>query len=226
MPGRTIAISDIHGCFTALDVLLRELAPAQEDLLVVLGDVIDRGPDSRSCIDRLLELRGACRLIHLMGNHEEMMLDALAGGQWAQAWPQYGGAEMLASYGGETDQIPDAHLDFIKSGKDYYEENETIFTHATINPAWPMEQQTAHYLRWNRMTGREAPHVSGKRVVCGHTAQSKARPLVIEGWACIDTCGYCPTGAVSALDIGSDLLLQADQQGELRGPVALSEFAR
>ncbi len=55
MPGRTIAISDIHGCFTALDLLLRKLAPTQDDLLVVLGDVIDRGPDSRSCIDRLLE---------------------------------------------------------------------------------------------------------------------------------------------------------------------------
>lgn len=226
MPGRTIAISDIHGCSTALEVLLREIAPQTDDVLIVLGDVIDRGPDSRSCIDQLLELRQRCRLIHLMGNHEEMMLDALAGGQWAQAWPQYGGVEMLASYGGGADQIPDEHLDFIKSGKDYYEIDGTVFTHATINPAWPMEQQTAHYLRWNRMTGREAPHVSGKRIVCGHTAQKGARPLVIEGWACIDTCGYCPKGSVSALEIGTDLLIQGDQQGALRGPVPLSEFAR
>lgn len=224
MPGRTIAISDIHGCSTALDVLLRELRPSSEDLIVVLGDVIDRGPDTRSCIDHLLELRTRCRLVCLMGNHEEMMLDALAGGQWAQSWLAYGGAQMLASYSGRTHQIPDEHLDFIKAGKDYYETNSTIFTHATINPAWPMEQQTSHYLRWNRMTGREEPHLSGRQVVCGHTAQSKARPLVIDGWACIDTCGYCPNGAVSALEIETQTLYQADQSGRFRGAFPLTEF--
>lgn len=226
MPGRTIAISDIHGCSVALEALLREISPQTDDVLVVLGDVIDRGPDTCSCIEQLLELRQHCRLVHLLGNHEEMLLDALSGGQWSHGWLQYGGTEMLASYGGGTDRIPETHLDFIKSGKDYYEVDETIFSHATINPAWPLEQQTAHYLRWNRMTGSEAPHVGGKRVICGHTAQKGARPLVIEGWACIDTCGYCPQGAVSALDVGADLLIQADQQGELRGPFPLSTFAR
>lgn len=224
MPGRTIAISDIHGCSTALDVLVRELSLTADDTAVVLGDVIDRGPDTRACIDRLLALRGECRLVHLLGNHEEMMLDALAGGQWSQSWLVYGGTQMLASYNGGTHLIPDEHLDFIKSGKDYFETETTIFSHATINPAWPMEQQTAHYLRWNRMTGNEAPHVSGKQVVCGHTAQSKARPLVFDGWACIDTCGYCPNGAVSALEIETQTLYQADQSGQFRGTFALAGF--
>lgn len=225
MPGRTIAIGDIHGCDVALDALLRELAPAPEDTLVQLGDVIDRGPNSRGCIDRMLELRSQCRLVHLLGNHEEMFLDALAGGLWSNAWPGYGGREMLVSYGGALDAIPSAHLDFIKAGKDYFEVATDIFAHATINPALPLEQQSAHFLRWSRLTGRVAPHVSGRRVLCGHTAQNSGRPVVFDGWVCLDTCAYCEQGALSALVLGDDLLYQADQRGTFRGVFSLTDFA-
>jgi serine/threonine protein phosphatase 1 len=224
MRGRTIAIGDIHGCDAALAVLLRELAPTTDDTVVVLGDVVDRGPDTRACIDRLLELRESCRLIHLMGNHEEMALDALAGGLWSQAWPKYGGDEMLASYGGSFDDIPPVHLDFIRSGKDYFETESTIFAHATIRPDLPLEQQSIHYLRWNRLTGREQPHESGRRVVCGHTAQPDGRPVVFDGWVCLDTCAYCPRGVLSALVIEDDVLYQADQSGAARGPTPLADF--
>lgn len=224
MSERTIAIGDIHGCDVALDVLLRELAPRPDDLIVVLGDVIDRGPNSRACIERLLELRRACRFVHLLGNHEEMMLDAISGGAWADAWPAYGGREMVASYGGSLDGIPLQHLDFIASGKDFYEMEEVIFAHAAINPAWPMDQQTAEYLRWNRLTGHEAPHVSGKPIICGHTAQRNARPLVFPGWICIDTCGYCARGALSALVLEEQNIYQATQQGGFRGAVPVDRF--
>jgi serine/threonine protein phosphatase 1 len=225
MRGRTIAIGDIHGCSTALDALLRALAPAGDDTLVVLGDVVDRGPDTRGCIDRLLDLRKQCRLVHLMGNHEEMALDALAGGGWSQAWPAYGGDEMLASYGGSFDGIPPEHLDFIRSGQDFHQTESTIFAHAAVSPLWPMERQTDHYLRWSRLTGREPRHESGRRVICGHTAQPDGRPVVFDGWVCLDTCAYCPRGALSGLVVDDDLLYQADQAGATRGPVPLAEFA-
>jgi serine/threonine protein phosphatase 1 len=224
MRGRTIAIGDIHGCDAALEVMLRALAPTADDTVVVLGDVVDRGPDTRACIDRLLNLRDHCRVIHLMGNHEEMTLDALAGGGWSQAWPRYGGNEMLASYGGTFESIPPEHLEFIKSGLDYCETEDTIFAHAAIRPDLPLDRQTAHYLRWNRLTGREQPHISGRRIICGHTAQPEGRPVVFDGWVCLDTCAYCPRGVLSALEVESDNLYQASQAGELCGPVPLAEF--
>lgn len=224
MTARTIAIGDIHGCDVALNILLDELAPRPEDFVICVGDVIDRGPNTRGCIDRLLQLRDQCRFMHLMGNHEEMFLDAISGGEWSDSWPQYGGREMLASYGGSVEDIPPEHLDFIKSGKDYYESDSIIFAHAAINPAWPMDRQTAHYLRWNRLTGHEAPHVSGKPVLCGHTAQRDARPLIFPGWVCLDTCAYSLRGALSALVLEDQTIYQATQWGKFCGVVPAAEF--
>ena len=73
---RIIAIGDIHGCSTALDAILRLVEPGPEDTVVTLGDYIDRGPDSKGVLDLLLRLKSRCHLVPLMGNHEEIMLDA------------------------------------------------------------------------------------------------------------------------------------------------------
>ena len=74
---RTIAIGDIHGCLAAFDALLAAIEPTQQDILVPVGDYIDRGPDSKGVIDRLIELKEKTVLFPLMGNHEEMMLGVL-----------------------------------------------------------------------------------------------------------------------------------------------------
>lgn len=224
MSARTIAIGDIHGCDVALDVLLRELSPTSEDTVVVLGDVVDRGPETRVCIDRLIQLQRECRLVMLLGNHEEMFLDALAGGEWSRAWPGYGGREMLDSYGGGFDDIPDEHLQFIKSGRDCYETESEIFSHAALNPALPPDLQDAHHLRWNRLRGFEQPHISGRRIICGHTAQSSGRPLVFDGWICLDTCVYGRRGALSAIELPGDLIYQSEQSGAFLGSFTPDEF--
>lgn len=225
MSARTIAIGDIHGCDVALDTLLCELAPTTEDTVVVLGDVVDRGPDTRGCIDRLLELGESCRLISLLGNHEEMFLDALSGGQWSRAWLGYGGREMLDSYGGKFEDIPEEHLEFIQSGSDFHETDSEIFAHAALNPVWPPERQNAHFLRWNRLSGTEERHVSGRRIICGHTAQSSGQPLVFDGWVCLDTCVYGPQGALSAIELPGDEVYQADQGGAFLGVFPLDTFS-
>jgi serine/threonine protein phosphatase 1 len=220
--GRTIAIGDIHGCDVALETLLEMIEPQPDDLIVVLGDVIDRGPDSRRCIEQILELRQRVRLVHLMGNHEEMMLDAMYGGEWKTHWPSYGGHEMLASYGGSFDEIPEEHLAFIKNSKDFFEIESHIFVHGYLRPQVMPEQEEAMWLRWARFQPTDAAHLSGKRVICGHTAQSKGRPVVCPHYVCIDTCAYCPEGFLSALDVESDVLWQASQSGSVRGPMPLA----
>ncbi|MCH1441205.1 MAG: metallophosphoesterase, partial [Rubripirellula sp.] len=77
MSERLIAIGDIHGCKIALEHLLESIHPTSDDTIVTLGDYIDRGPDSRGVIDRLIKLGGETRHVGLMGNHEEMMLEVV-----------------------------------------------------------------------------------------------------------------------------------------------------
>ena len=222
--GRTLAIGDIHGCDTALEVLLRELKITPEDTVITLGDVIDRGPDSKRCINLLLELKTRCQFRHIMGNHEEMMLDALYGGEWADAWPRYGGMEMLHSYGGSFSGIPDEHLEFMRNGQPYIETDTTIFSHASIRGEYPLEMQDKHWLRWSRIGRHCVPHYSGKRVICGHSAQESGLPLILPGWVCIDTCVYGDGGALTAIDVDNDLIYQAEQSGQYRGCHPLEDY--
>ncbi len=221
MSGRTIAISDIHGCDTALTLLLKELSIQETDTVVILGDVIDRGPGSRQCIEQLLALRKQCRLVLLMGNHEEMLFDAMQNGRWADSWLLYGGREFLDSYGGDFNRIPVEHLDFLRNGKDYFATDSTIFVHGFLRWNVPVEQESARYLRWERYRPGLPPHVSGKRVICGHTAQSEGRPVGNENWLCLDTCAYCPHGRLSALEVDTETLWQSSQQGDTLGPIPL-----
>jgi serine/threonine protein phosphatase 1 len=222
--GRLLAIGDIHGCDVALETLLHELAPGADDTVVVLGDVIDRGPDTRRCIDILLDLQKSSQLVSILGNHEEMFLDALAGGSWSTTWLQSGGAEMLESYDDSIENIPTEHLDYIHSMRDYFESEWDLFVHATPHFDIPISEQPPEFLRWNRLTGREPPQSSGKRVICGHTAQRSGVPLVFFGWVCLDSNAYGPHGALSGLDVHADVIYQAEQSGTYRGQFPLSVF--
>src|SRR3954468_23645731 len=116
MPGRTIAVGDIHGCSKALDSLIDAIRPRPEDTIVTLGDYINRGPDSRGVLDRLIDLGGRCRLVPLPGNNEEMLFVALAGRYRPDYFLGVGGYATLDSYGPGLDLslIPDGHIKFLK----------------------------------------------------------------------------------------------------------------
>lgn len=72
---RILAIGDIHGCSIALDSLLAAVVPQPEDKIITLGDYVDRGPDTKGVIDRLIALHATGQLIPLRGNHEQIMLN-------------------------------------------------------------------------------------------------------------------------------------------------------
>jgi len=215
VPGRTLAIGDIHGCHTALDTLLDQLKIHADDTVVLLGDVVDRGPGTRQVIERLLELQSQCRLVFVRGNHEEMLLDGIEGeGRYWNIWLMNGGWEALQSYGGER-QIPEPHVEFLRSSIDYFETEKEVYVHANLEPGVPLEVQTAEWLRWTRFTGREPALPTGQRVVCGHTPQSSGLPTRTAGWACIDTLAFA-AGWLTALDVETEEIFQADQQGRFR----------
>ncbi len=223
MSGRTLAIGDIHGCGVALDVLLSKMELTPDDTLVVLGDVVDRGPSTREVIDRLFETRQICNVIFIKGNHEEMMLNAVETGERIEDWKQFGGEETLQSYGGDIEKIPQEHLNFLEAGLDFWQTDSDIFVHANLEPDISLDEQTSEWLRWTRLTGFEKPHPSGKRVICGHSSQFSGVPAILEGWVCIDTWVY-GAGALTCLDVATGELYQSQQSGAYRDGIHLDDF--
>ena len=223
MSGRTLVIGDIHGCNRAFDVLVSNIRLMSDDIVVVLGDVVDRGPGSKQTIDRLLEIERFCEMVLIKGNHEEMMLNAMSSGEWFADWLQFGGSDTLKSYGGEPQNVPEEHLDFLAAGLDYWETDSEIFIHANLEPEIPLAEQSPDWLRWTQITGVEKPHPSGKTVICGHSAQRSGVPTVWPGWICIDTCVY-GGGALTCLNVESGELYQSQQNGAYRDGLGISDF--
>ncbi|MBY0512714.1 MAG: serine/threonine protein phosphatase, partial [Gemmataceae bacterium] len=84
---RVLAIGDVHGCLEPLDALLDWVRPGPDDTVVTLGDYVDRGPDTKGVLDRLIGLkREGLRLVCLRGNHELMMLAAREGRGDLRMW--------------------------------------------------------------------------------------------------------------------------------------------
>jgi len=212
-PGRTIAIGDIHGCARALEVILDAIVPDPGDVIITLGDYIDRGPQSRQVIDRLLRLEQECQLIPLQGNHECLLLDALQRKTLFNFWLQCGGQQTLESYGGTLEQIPPSHIDFFQRCQRYHETEQHLFFHANFNPALPAAEQDDQQLFWEHLRGPgPGQHISGKRVFVGHTPQDRGRILRLDHIVCLDT--YCfGNGCLSAMEVHSETTWQANQQG-------------
>lgn len=224
MSGRTIAIGDIHGCHVALEKIIEAIEPTAEDEIVCLGDVIDRGPGTRQSIEQLLQLQQQCRLVFILGNHEEMMLDVADGYAAPGFWLSVGGQEMLDSYNADNlAGVDESHIEFLRAGVPYHEVAGTIFVHASVDPDLPMDQQEMSTLRWQRMTGHERPHRSGKLVVCGHTSLKGGVPLILPGWVNIDTWAYGGQ-SLTALDCTGSLVYQARQDGQVSPPRPLADF--
>lgn len=222
MSGRLIAIGDIHGCLAAFESVWQAMSVQADDTVVILGDVVDRGPDTKGVVDRLIQYSDSCKLIAIQGNHEEMMLDVVRENQPPYRWLNHGGVDTLDSYGfyGDLNVIPQEHRNFFDSMLDYYESEDHLFLHANYDPRLPLDQQNINYLRWIKLTDVTPPaHFSGKRAIVGHTHDYRGEILDVGHLVCIDT--YCYGGGwLTALDVHSGQVWQANMQGSLRVPVA------
>lgn len=235
MRPRTIAIGDVHGCATALEALLAAIRPRPDDVIVTLGDYVNRGPDSRGVLDRLLALEQQCRLVPILGNHDEMFRGLLeqvdagqrpsmpSAGRWPPllSWLGMGGDATLESYGArpgsivgeDLTRIPPGHLDFLRRCRDTYETDAHIFVHAQYDPDMTMGEQPTEVLRWESLRNiTPGPHVSGKRAIVGHTSQKSGEILNLGHLVCIDTFCY-GGGWLTALDVDTNEFWQVDRRG-------------
>src|SRR5262245_19261404 len=95
---RTLAIGDIHGHLVALEALLAAVQPQPTDQFIFLGDYVDKGPNVRGVLDRLLAFGTSHRAIFLRGNHDHMMIEARRDPVQIAVWHCLGGEAPLASY--------------------------------------------------------------------------------------------------------------------------------
>jgi serine/threonine protein phosphatase 1 len=219
---RAYAVGDVHGRLDLLDALLTKIRaeivanPMAKNHLVMLGDLIDRGPQSCGVIDRLCGFADRDVELHVLsGNHEEVLLRLLEGeSELIPSWLKYGGADTLQSYGIEAQAvqavsedagmrliraaIPSEHQAFLRSLSDTIRIGDYLFVHAGIRPRVDLAEQRQSDLRWIRepFLGDQTDH--GFIVVHGHTISEDAveRPNRIG----IDTGAYA-TGRLTALGL-------------------------
>lgn len=200
------AVGDVHGRFDLLDPLLNSLEQLGQKnggiRVVLLGDYVDRGPQSKEVIDRLLAgpTIAGNEFITIGGNHDECMLAAIEAGRGTAVagWYEIGGIQTIMSYGLEDEDdlfngrflslIPKEHVAFLKSLLPYYTTDEQIFVHAGLRPWVPLEEQSLISLKWIRDEFLDVPHDFGRLVVHGHTWL--ARPDIREFRIGIDTGAY------------------------------------
>jgi len=221
-PGqRVYAIGDIHGCLDRLAAVHEQIAedlavrPVEDSVLVHLGDYVDRGLDSAQVVDWLSG--GAPvpvdRMVHLMGNHEEMLLQALPGTDKDanSAWLSNGGADSLLSWeisrkvppAEWAARIPAEHQAFLRDLEIRFQLGGYLFVHAGIRPLVPMDKQEKQDLLWIR-----EPFLSWKLphdvvVVHGHTP--RLEPEVRLNRIGIDT-GAVMGGVLTCLVLEEDKL--------------------
>src|SRR5262249_39930960 len=161
--------------------------PQRGDLVVTLGDYVDRGPDSKGVIDRLIALRARTQLVALKGNHDLMMLAARKDEEHFREWLSCGGIQTLGSYPATNDlatfatAIPARHWRFLQDDcVPYYESDAHFFVHANVYSHLPLADQPDYMLYWETLEpGRFQPHEGGKTMICGHSVQRSGRPLVL-----------------------------------------------
>src|SRR5262245_49041694 len=132
---RLLAIGDVHGCSRALDALLLAVQLRPDDQVVMLGDYVDRGPDSRGVLGRVMALHATGHAVALRGNHELVMLSARTASETMDFWLAIGGLATLASYSstgkiGRIQDIPETHWQFLESTcVDWFERDTHFFVH-------------------------------------------------------------------------------------------------
>lgn len=214
---RLYTVGDIHGRADLLDRLHACIEAdagsyAGEKVIIYLGDYVDRGPDSRGVIDRLIgDVPKGFSPRYVKGNHDQAMLDFLGDAEAYRAWRSYGAPETLLSYGVRPPlfdssekfeeartalaaQLPPAHLAFLRALESAVVFGDYAFVHAGIRPGMNIEDQSDQDLLWIRDDFLNCTSTHEKVVVHGHTPISA--PVRLHNRIGIDTGAYA-TGILS-----------------------------
>lgn len=179
-----IAIGDIHGQDEQLAALLAQVPV--EGTLVFLGDYLDRGPNVKGVLDRLMALARMRACIFLRGNHEDLALQALDNGPRAMSnWMFNGGEATLRSFGGA---LPPEYETFLRETRYYYATPDYIFVHGGLPPGQqPEAVDDPEPFLWMREPFLSSDYDWGRLVIHGHTPTPDRRPDIRPNRIDLDT---------------------------------------
>jgi serine/threonine protein phosphatase 1 len=203
---RTFVIGDIHGAYRALRQCLEKSGFDHQDRLICLGDVSDGWPETKQCIDFLLEID---HLTYLLGNHDLWTYQWMLTGKSESMWLNQGGEATVKSY---TEGVPSRHIEFFQKALPYYLENNKLFVHAGIDPRQPLEEQDLDTFLWDRSLVHQALELYKKNintkltsfdeVFVGHTPILSKQPLQsCDVWLMDTGAGW--SGVLSMMNIDS-----------------------
>ena len=172
---------------------------------------IDRGPNSRGVVDRIIEQSNYHKCVYLIGSHEYALLHSNSDEYYQWLFDNYGGPATERSYGG-FQNIFRVHGDFFKSLQFYYLTDKYLFVHAGINPEYPLEKQNEVDLVYIRGKFIYSKHKLPQKIIFGHTEFDK--PYIDEGKIGIDLgCGKYRHAHLCALILdenGSEEFIYSD----------------
>ena len=217
---RVIAIGDSHGMYEKLTALMKKSGfDPEEDLLVFLGDYIDRGPDSVKCLQYVYDLqhRNPDSVICLMGNHEVMLSSYLIEkrgiyntliGDYSESWLENGGFQTLQQLKETDAKKREELLAWVTDLPVKYQYQEFFFCHAGIDPDVPLSVQNEYDMLWRRRKWWEQ-YRGAETIVAGHTPIQKikkgarsVKPLFLPNRVIMcDTGAYMAGGKLSGVDV-------------------------
>jgi serine/threonine protein phosphatase 1 len=214
---RRIVIGDVHGHYRGLQSLLEEIAPSSDDQIYFLGDLIDRGPDSAKVVKFVRQNQYSC----VMGNHEQMMLAALATGAVSERnmhlWLYSGGDTTLESYA-KGGILPE-DIEWMATLPGYIDLGSVWLVHAGVDPKMALEKQGFEEFCWIRepFHSMDKPYFPNKLIVTGHTITftfpgvDPGQIVQGQGWLGIETGAYHhKSGWLTALDMTNAIVYQYD----------------
>jgi serine/threonine protein phosphatase 1 len=194
---RYIAITDIHGELGKLESVLSKIKIRPDDIFVFMGDYIDRGPDSKGVVEKIISYGNSNKCVYLIGSHEYAYLHSKQDEYYNFLFWNYGGPATVKSYG-SFENIGKIHGNFFKSLKFYYITDKYLFVHAGINPACSLENQDKTDLVYIRHKFIYSKHNLPQKIIFGHTEFDK--PYIDDGKIGIDLgCGKYKNAKLCAL---------------------------
>jgi serine/threonine protein phosphatase 1 len=189
---QTFVIPDIHGRLDLLCDGLAEIATRAQgegNTIVAIGDYVDKGPASKGVIDRLSSGVEGFRLVALKGNHDAMMVGALRDPSQMKDWLGKGGDAALASYGGDSANVPQQHIDWLDGLRLFHADVHRLYVHAGVDPDIALDQQDERTLLWKRYPKGYSDGFGSLHVVHGHDNDPNG-PLLYQGRTNLDTLAW------------------------------------
>ena len=226
---RVLAIGDVHGMYEKLIKLMDKIRfNPDEDLLIFLGDYIDRGPDPGRCLQYIFALQQQYPdvVVYLMGNHEVMMSSYFMQKRgsynnlivdYAGSWLDNGGLETLDEMDADTKE---ELLQWVMNLPVKYQYQDYFFCHAGVDPDVPLAVQNEFDMLWRRQQWWEQ-YKGEETLVVGHTPVQKVmkltgkerrtpKPLFLANHVIMcDTGAYMSGGKLSCVDVLAGKVWQA-----------------